>query len=215
MQFKCFFFFLIQINVFSLLFPSKPSFCYFLKKNKRSDGLWNGISSSVPYSSVSQNSWTYFGQKSSAHFPCLLHPRPPPPSWFSDWDCQIVETGTSRKWQKGRQLELGCGPIESFTTFTDLWSPLRAPGGGEDGSKMAQGWTAGRRWGAGRRHQPPLPRRAKAQGREDGGFKRPCANRRLERVETQWLLGKPRWAEVRHKRGGGLELTPCFIFETN
>lgn len=63
MQFKCFFFFLIQINVFSLLFPSKPSFCYFLKKNKRSDGLWNGISSSVPYSSVSQNSWTYFGEE--------------------------------------------------------------------------------------------------------------------------------------------------------
>ena len=47
---------------------------------------------------------------------------------------------------------------------------------------MAQGWTAGRRWGAGTTYQPPLPRTAKAQGREDGAFKPPCAG--LETRET-------------------------------
>ena len=40
--------------------PNLALAIFFLKKNKRSDGLWNGTSFSVPCFSVSQNSWTCF-----------------------------------------------------------------------------------------------------------------------------------------------------------
>ena len=109
-----------------------------------------------------------FGRDKSAHFSCLLHPRPSPSSWFPDWDWETVETSTNKKWWKGRRRN------DSLNYSTDLWSGLRAlrgpSGRQEDGSKMARGGLEGAVAGLEGDTSFLLPRRANAHGREDGAF---------------------------------------------